>query len=224
MGAVADAEKTKAVSGEGVAGPDSGACGNPVLEAIRARRSVRSYAPVQVDERALSLILEAGRCAPSGGNSRTTRFLVIQKPEVLRELRALAEREFARMEVSEDRYPSVNHSIRMAQKGGYDFFYGAPTLVSVSNLRGYGNAMADCAVALENMMLAAVSLRVGSCWINQLRWLAENPAVKEFMGGLGMPENEVICGGLALGYPGGEDRRPPDLAAGRKGNPVVFIR
>ena len=47
------------------------------------------------------------------------------------------------------------------------FHYGAPVYIVTANKMGYGNAMADSACALENMMIAANALDLGSCWINQ---------------------------------------------------------
>ncbi len=67
-----------------------------------------------------------------------------------------------------------------------------------ANQKEYGNAMADCSVALENMMLAAVSLDIGSCWINQLHWLDDNKYVREYMLKLGLSKDETICGDLHL--------------------------
>ena len=70
------------------------------------------------------------------------------------------------MQVEEGMYPSLASTIRRAQKGGYDFTYGAPMLVLAANRRGYGNAMADCALAMENMFLQATAMGLGSCYIN----------------------------------------------------------
>lgn len=193
---------------------------NEILKVIRARRSIRKYKPEQVAEDQLSLILEAGRYAPSGHNSQTTHFIVLQNPEKLREVRELAVAEFAKMDASAESYVSFKNAITRAKQGDFDFFYSAPTLVVVANKKGYGNAMADCSAALENMMLAAASLGVGSCWINQLRWLSENETLTAYMDRLGLAEDEIICGSLALGY--SDQAEAP--APARRGNPVTFVR
>ncbi|MDF2505290.1 nitroreductase family protein [Clostridium sp.] len=193
---------------------------NQVLEVISKRRSVRKYKPEQVSEEKLSLILESGRFAPSGGNNQTSHFIVIQNRETLQELKLLVEKEFAKMEIKENTYKSIKHSILASKKGGYDFTYNAPTLIVVANQRGYGNAIADCSVALENMMLEATFLDIGSCWINQLHWLDDNESINEYMMKLGLANNETICGGLALGYSQISDMAP--LA--RTGNTVTYIK
>lgn len=193
---------------------------NQVLETIRRRRSIRRYKAEQIKEEELQAIVEAGRFAPSGGNNQTSHFIVIQKKETLEDLKKLAAVEFAQMEVTEDTYKSLKSAIVQSKKGAYDFTYQAPTLIVAANKRGYGNAMADCAVALENMMLAATSLGIGSCWINQLKWLTEHEAIRSYMEELGLAGDELICGGLILGYP--DQGEMPPLA--RTGNRVTYVK
>lgn len=197
-----------------------GSTGNKVIASIMSRRSVRKYREEQIKDEKLDLILTAGQYAPSGGNNQTTHLLVIQNKEVLLELKALVEQEFAGMEIQEGMYKSIKSSILASKKGGYDFFYSAPVLIAAANKKGYGNALNDCACVLENMMIAAASLDIGTCWINQLRWLDENKAVRAYMQKLGLAEDETICGGLSLGYKAEPEREPLK----RTGNPITFIR
>lgn len=122
---------------------------------------------------------------------------------------------------SEEMYSSLKNSINAAKKGGYVFHYGAPVFIVTANKMGDGNAIADSACALENMMIAANALDLGSCWINQLHWLDENEAVRCFMYKYSFMEDETITGGLILGHPeGGKPNREP---LERKGNPVTWV-
>lgn len=93
------------------------------LEAIYTRRSTRNYKPDTVEKEILTKILEAARQAPSGGNSQTNHFLVIQNREVLDKLIALTEAGFRKMEADETTYPSLRHAIEASKKGGYAFCY-----------------------------------------------------------------------------------------------------
>ncbi|MCQ2444904.1 MAG: nitroreductase [Mailhella sp.] len=190
---------------------------------IATRRSTRAYAGTPVDDGALRRVVEAGRLAPSGGNSQTTHFLVIRDGRVLDELAALVCAEFAKMEVTEGMYRSLVHSISASKKGGYVFHYGAPVLIVTANRVGYGNNIADCACALENMMLMANALGLGSCWINQLRWLNGNDAVCAYLAGLGLQDGEKAYGALALGLPATPDGLPARKPLARTGNPVTWI-
>lgn len=191
------------------------------LEAIYTRRSTRKFQNKMVPKELLNEVLEAGRYAPSGGNSQSTHFLVITKEEILKELVELVKEEFAKMEVVEGMYPSIRNSIEKSKKGDYIFHYDAPVLIVVANKKGYGNAMADSSCALENMMIAANALDLGSCWINQLHWLDENPTLRNYLEELGLKEDETITGGLSLGY--SENDLPERKPLLRTGNPVTWI-
>ena len=129
--------------------------------------------------------------------------------------------EFAKMEITEGMYASMQYAITAAKKGTLNCLYNAPIFIVVANKKGYGNAMADSACALENMMIAANALDLGSCWINQLHWLDENDRIRKYMYSYGLGEDETITGGLILGYAeGGMPERTP---LERKGNPVIWF-
>lgn len=192
-------------------------------EAIITRRSTRKYKPVPVEPEILQIIIEAGRYAPSGGNNQTNHFLVVQNKDVLKKLISLAETAFAKMEVNENTYPSLRNSILASKKGSYVFTYHAPTLIIVANRKDYGNNMADSVAAIENMMVAANALDLGSCYINQLYWLNEEPSLLFYLLELGMKENERVYASMVLGYAATEDGFPNRKLLERKGNEVTFI-
>ena len=191
------------------------------LEAIYTRRSTRNYKPDAVEKEKLTKILEAARQAPSGGNSQSNHFLVIQNREVLGKLIALTEAGFRKMEADETTYPSLRHAIEASKKGGYVFCYNAPLLIAVANRKDYGNNIADCACALENMMVAANALDLGSCYINQLRWLNEDETLLDYLRSFGMKENERVYGAVIIGYPA--SGLPNRSLMAQKGNEVTLI-
>ena len=176
-----------------------------------------------MDAEKLEQILEAARQAPSGGNNQTNHFLVIRNRGVIDRLVGMVEDAFARMEISENTYSSLRHAIQASRKGGYVFCYNAPVLIAVANRRDYGNNMADCACAIENMMVAANALDLGSCWINQLRWLNEEPALVEYLCSLGMKEYERVYGAVIIGIPATDNGLPNRSMMPQKGNEVTWI-
>ena len=192
-------------------------------EAIITRRSTRKYKPDAVEPEKLQKIIEAGRYAPSGGNNQTNHFLVVKNPEVMKRLAELAESAFARMEADENTYPSLRNSILASKKGGYVFSYRAPVLIIVANRKDYGNNMADSVAAIENMMIAANALDLGSCYINQLYWLNEEPSLLSYLRELGLKENERVFASMVLGYAATEDGLPNRKPLERKGNVVSFV-
>ena len=103
---------------------------------------------------------------------------------------------------------------------GRDFRYGAPALVLVTNRKRNTMALQDASCAMENMMLAAAALGLGSCWINQPFHLREDAQLRALLTDLDIPEDETPCCALALGLPAAPllpGRRP------RTGNPMVWL-
>lgn len=140
---------------------------NEVLENIKSRRSVRTYTEQQVSAENLNLILEAATYAPSGMNYQTWHFTAIQDADILRELNEKIKGAFAKSD--EPRLQERGHSET------YCCYYHAPTLIIVSNEPTQWWASMDCACAMQNIFLAAKSLGIGSCWINQLGRLVTIP-------------------------------------------------
>ncbi len=191
------------------------------MEAIMTRRSTRKMSPEMPPLELIKQVVEAGRAAPSGSNNQKTRFIVITKQSILQELQELVRSELAAKVVGPDAYASLRHCINAAKKTDYIFHYNAPVLIVTANKANYGNAMADSSCALENMMIAANALELGSCWINQLHWLTDHEAIRNYLYPLGLAEDETITGGLILGY--GVDGHPVRGALERTGNPVEWI-
>lgn len=194
-----------------------------VFSCIATRHSTRKFKEEPVPQEVLDKVIEAGRQAPSGKHKNQSRFIVIRKKEVLQELIALVQQEFAKMEVTPENDDNFGGAIRAAKKGGYVFMYNAPVLIVVANKRDYGNKYADVSCAMQNMMLAANALDLGSCWINQLRWLQDNPVLREYLQKLGMAEDEKVCASLSIGYPDTPDGLPGRRVMPVTGNPVVYI-
>lgn len=165
---------------------------NKVLEVIKSRRSVRAYTEQQVSAEDLELILDAAAHAPSGMNYQTWHFTAIQDAALLEELNEKIKGAFAKSD--EPRLQERGHSQT------YCCYYHAPTLVIVSNEPTQWWASMDCACALQNIFLAAKSLGIGSCWINQLGQTCDEPEVRAFLTKLGIPENHRVYGCAALGY------------------------
>ena len=92
-------------------------------------------------------------------------------------------------------------------------------MIIVANKKDYGNNQADCALALENMMLEANELDLGSCYINQLKWLNEDQEILSYLQSL----DERVYGSLIVGYPDTNDGKPLRKALPRKGNEVTWL-
>ncbi|MFQ7171572.1 MAG: nitroreductase family protein [Thomasclavelia ramosa] len=163
-------------------------------------------------------IIEAGRYAPSGNNNQTCHFIVITNKE-FNEIKNLVQEEFSKMEIVDGMYQSIINSINNAKKAIMYFIIMHRYLLSWL-IKRLWKVMADCSCALENMMLEANELELGSCWINQLRWLDENPRINEYLKTLGLLDDEIVCGSLSVGYVEKLNR----TITKRTGNVVTFIK
>ena len=155
---------------------------NVVLRALRERRSIRRYRPDQITDEELQAVLDAGTWAPTAKGMQDPWIVAVQNP-VLRE--------------------RISEMNRAVWGSDIDPFYGAPTIVLVfaSDPAVWANGVPDGSLVLGNMMNAAHSLGLGSCWINREREMFATPEGKEMMRQMGLPEGLIGVGALALGYP-----------------------
>lgn len=193
------------------------------LHVIATRHSTRKFKQDMVPAKVLDKVIEAGRRAPSGKSKNQNHFLVIRDAAVLARLVELVQGEFAKMEITPENEANIGGAIKLSKKGGYVFKYNAPILIVVANKKDYGNNMADACAAMENMLLAANALDLGACWINQLRWLQDNPVLLDYLHELGMAEDEWVFGSISLGYADMPDGLPNRNIVNIRGNEVTYI-
>lgn len=162
---------------------------NPVLEAIAGRRSCRQFLTDQIADVDLDLILEAGLQAPSGHNDQSWYFVVVQDAALIQEMSEGSKAEMQKMPVE-----WIANAGRVAQ---YNIYYNAPTVLLVCARKDAVSAVPDVSAAIQNMMLAAESLGLASCWIGFTRFYftAEDKYRR-----LGIPEGYEVHYGLSLGY------------------------
>lgn len=185
---------------------------NPVIEAIRARRSIRSYKPDQVKEAELAAILEAGCFAPSAMNGQPWHFTAVQDKALLGRLSAQVKAVLAAMD-----NPRIKERL---QDPAWHAFYNAPTVVIVSGRQDALFHVTDCAAATQNLLLAAHSLGIGSCWIGIVARLFEGPQAAALAQEFAIPDGYKPLYGVALGYPEGDKPQ----AAPRVENTVNHVR
>lgn len=195
-----------------------------MLDFIKSRRSTRKYKKDKVSNELLEKIIEAGRYAPSGGNNQSTHFIVITNDEVLSTLNKLVKQEFEKWEITEDMYKSKKSSVLRSKQGDYHFTYDAPALILCANKINYGNNMADVCCAMENMMLMANALDLGSCYVNQLNWLNTNGVITTYLKSMGLNDDERVYASLIVGYPDTKDGLPNREPLERVGNKVTYIK
>lgn len=186
-----------------------------MINAIKHRCSTRKYKREQIKREELDLIIEAARKAPTGLNDRKAKIYVFQDTLKISELgKVLADA------VSRGNADGVSpDKASFMQEDNYNFCHHAPTFLIITYEKNNYNSLANTGCILENAMLQATDLGIGSCWINIVKRCAKDEGLKSFMKQFGFTENEEITGGLALGYPDEEFRENPK----KDGNEVVWI-
>jgi nitroreductase len=180
---------------------------NAVIDCIHSRRSTRRFQERQIEKEQLEALLDAAIWAPSGGNNQSWLFTAIQNKDILAKINGLLREGFQHW-IPDDDYPGKQGARAYAQKEDAHFFHHAPTLIIASNKPNYENAMADCALALENIFLTAQSLGLGSCYINQPHWLRNDANLRDYLFELGIPREHTICSAAAIGYIDKESSAP----------------
>jgi nitroreductase len=178
---------------------------NPVIEAIKSRRAIRSYEDKPVSESAIQTMLEAATYAPSAINIQPWKFTIITNKEAMKQLSDTAKPALLRMlpDVGDEGLVGLKKQLANPQ---YNIFYNAPLLIFVSGIKSR-YAIYDCSMAAQNMMLAAYALGIGSCWIGTAVGLANDPKVKTE---LGVPDDHEVHAAIIFGYPKGGFPKAPE--------------
>jgi len=162
---------------------------NKVIDVIKQRRSVRTYQEEQLKEHELQAILEAGLWAPSGHNSQPWHFTVIQDSDLIRHMSAVS---------SEDMAKSTIAWVARIGQSGRSILHNAPTVIIVSGTKEeFLDPLIDCSAAVQNLLLAAESLDIGSCWVGFIRFFFDHA---EEVKKLQLPEGYTPFYAVCLGY------------------------
>ena len=173
---------------------------NEAMKNMLTRRACRKYQDKPVPQELLEQVLLAGSYAPSALNRQPGKVVVLRDPEEIRELE------------------QWNSEIAGGARVGTHMFYGAPVVLVVL-VRNVSTAVEDGSLILGNLMLAAHSLGLGSCWIHRAREEFDSPRGKELLKKWGIEGDYIGVGHCILGYPDGDlpkaKDRTPDFAIWR---------
>lgn len=209
---------------------------NPVEKIIMERRSVRRFKKDPVPDNLIRRVLESARFAPSTGNGQPWKFLVIKSPEIIAEMEKDAQRitkffmflygytlyrglrrliskfmakwSVLRLYANEFNAQPFLAMTQMAADNAV-FFQNAPVIIVIlEDKRGISNPTVDIGVVGENIVLAAHSLGLGTCWVGFTKLLTYYPKWRKKLGLTRYPYifRESVC----LGYPTSKvDREVP---------------
>ncbi len=156
---------------------------NEVLKCLEERRSVRKYRAEQIKDSELEQILKAGTYAPTGMGAQSPIMVVVQDPETIAKL------------------SKMNAAVMGVSANP---FYGAPTVVVVLADKSRGTCVEDGALVMGNMMNAAFSIGVDSCWIHRAKEVFDSEEGKALLKEWGIEGDYQGVGHCILGYRDGE--------------------
>lgn len=168
---------------------------NETIEKMKTRRSVRKFRPDAVSRELIDRVIEAGTFAASGHDRQPWAIIAVTDREV-RDRLSVANATFFDMPVK-------------------DPFYGAPVIIIVLAKTFTPTYVYDGSLAIGNMMLAAHSLGLSSCWIHRARQVFELPEWKEWLRSIGVEGEYEGIGHVALGYSDGPEPAARPRKAGR---------
>ena len=153
-----------------------------LIDVILSRRSVRRYENKEIPKDVLNKILEAGRKAPTSSNRQPWHFIVITDPEIKKEL-------------CQDKYNPYGPFVRDAPIT----IVGCALVRDDDYNRKWGTiySIIDTIIALQNMVIAAWAMGVGSCWIGVQGVPLEDRARQV----LNIPEDWKVMALITFGYP-----------------------
>lgn len=180
-----------------------------LITVLTNRRAVRDYRDTPLDRGVIERLIEAAVLAPSAVNQQPWAFAVLTDRA---RIDGYAERAAQWLLAHPEESGLGNAAAELLEKPGFSMFYHAPAVIIVMARTGNQQAAEDCCLAAENLMLAARSEDIGTCWIGFARpWLNVASVKAE----LGLPEGYTVVAPIALGYPAAwpesHGRKPPEI-------------
>ncbi len=166
-------------------------------EAITRRRAVREYTNEAVDEPTILRLIDAAIHAPSAVNEQPWTFTVVRDQNVLDRISRAAK---SHMVATLPAGPRADHFRPRLTDPAFHIFYHAPVLIVISAIAQGPWIVEDCALAAENLMLAAAAAGLGTCWIGFAQGYLNTPEGKN---ALGLPAAWVSVAPIIVGHPKG---------------------
>ena len=165
-----------------------------VLECIKSRRSIRKFSDEKLKYDTIMNLVEAGICCPTAQMREPWGFAVIQDKEELKKLS-----DAAKIDILDkvEELPHFKAYEKFFADPEYNIFYEAENLLII-----YGDTTSkwykeDCSALAENIMLAAYSQNIGTCWIGFAEYILNS---REFREKYDIPANYEVVAPLIMGY------------------------
>lgn len=163
-----------------------------IIDNILNRRAIRKYTDQQVSQEQLDTILKSAIYAPSTLNKQAWEIRAVQNPGIIAEInkRFLAFAQGKEFQGSAARY----------REPGFSISHNAPTLIVIATEKGLAHAKLDAGIALQNILLSANAIGLGTCPLGTLVHILNLPENADLLRSMNIPENHEVTINIALGY------------------------
>jgi nitroreductase len=166
-----------------------------VLQAMRERRAVRDYTAESVSPGMIYQLISSASWAPSAMNEQPCHFTVITDGVLLDEISGKAKAWLLKNIAS---LPRSAHFLDLLKDDKFHLLYHAPVMIIVSAPAQGQWTIEDCALAAQNMMLAATDLGLGSCWIGFVQGWLNTPEARDL---LNLSGQNLCVAPIVIGHP-----------------------
>lgn len=174
---------------------------NETINVIKSRRSIRRFKATQIPDFLLQEILECAILAPNARNQQKWHFTVIQNRNVRNKMAKIMKENMLNS--------GVDFLVERAKDPNFNPFGGAPTLILITADKTARFVEIDCALAAENIMIAAKSLGIESCIMTSTELIFTSAKAEELEKELGVPDGYAYVCTIALGYKDEEQPEKP---------------
>jgi nitroreductase len=166
-----------------------------INEAISGRRSVRDFTVEAIDDQSIRNLIDSAVHAPNASNGQEWTFTVVRDQGLLDRISRAAK---VHLLATLPAGPQSDRYRTSLSDPDFQIFYHAPALILISGVAQAPWVVEDCALAAENMMLAAYAEGLGTCWIGFAQGYLNTPEGKN---ALGLPATWVSVAPIIVGHP-----------------------
>ena len=171
-----------------------------ITDAIRKRRTIRRYKQETVDDKLLLELIDSARFAPSASNMQQLRYIVIRTPKIVEKV-----------------FSQTGWGGSVKPKRSPEWLKDAPlafiaVIVPAESVKNFKHIYGDAGAAIQNILLKAVELGLGTCWIGSFK--------EEVNSILGLGADRAVMYLVAVGYP---DESPLQEDIGSGGSTKYYL-
>lgn len=165
---------------------------NETLKTIKSRRSYKKFQPTQIKDEEIQMLMEAAIAAPTAMFQQKWHFSIVQNKEVLDNIIEAAREGMMKS--------GMDFMVQRAKDPSFNPIHNAPTVIIVSGAENTKFVDIDCALAAENILLAAESLNIGAGIMTSSEMWFTSPKGEELKKTVGIPDNYKHVCSILLGY------------------------